>query len=172
MDDSDQSRLKAILAQRLKAVEARIEAACRRAGRSRADVTLVAVTKTISAEIAALLPSLGVLDLGESRPQELWRKAAHLSKVAPRVRWHQVGHLQRNKIEATLPLVHLIHSVDSIRLLNGLDQEAGRQQRTAVVLLEVNVSREANKHGFSPAEIPGLIKPIAGLKHVQVAGLM
>jgi len=172
MDSTTQSRLKEVLTDRLKAVEERIHAACRRAGRSRAEVTLVAVTKTISAEIAALLPSLGVLDLGESRPQELWRKAAHLSKVAPRVRWHQVGHLQRNKIEATLPLVHLIHSVDSIRLLNALDQEAGRQQRTAVVLLEVNVSREANKHGFSPAEIPGLVKPIAGLKHVQVAGLM
>ena len=172
MDTSTQSRLKEVLTERMRAVEERIHAACRRAGRSRAEVTMVAVTKTISAEIAALLPSLGVLDLGESRPQELWRKAAQLSKVAPRVRWHQVGHLQRNKIEATLPLVHLIHSVDSIRLLNGLDQEAGRQQRTAVVLLEVNVSREANKHGFSPAEIPGLVKPIAGLKHVQVAGLM
>ena len=172
MDSTTQSRLKEVLTDRLKAVEERIHAACRRAGRSRAEVTMVAVTKTISAEIAALLPSLGVLDLGESRPQELWRKAAQLSKVAPPVRWHQVGHLQRNKIEATLPLVHLIHSVDSVRLLNALDQEAGKQQGTAVVLLEVNVSREANKHGFSPAEIPGLVKPIAGLKHVQVAGLM
>jgi hypothetical protein len=131
-------------------------------------VTLVAVTKTVSAEIAALLPSLGVLDLGESRPQELWRKA----KIVPAVRWHQVGHLQRNKIEATLPLVHLIHSVDSVRLLNALDQEAAKQQRTAMVLLEVNVSREANKHGFSPEEIPDLVKPIADLKNVQVMGLM
>src|SRR5437870_1853026 len=91
MDDSDQSRLKAILAQRLKAVEARIEAACRRAGRSRADVTLVAVTKTISAEIAALLPSLDVLDLGESRPQELWRKAAHLSTITPPFCWRSTS---------------------------------------------------------------------------------
>src|SRR6266849_3937598 len=172
MDDSDQSRLKAILAQHLKAVEARIEAACRRAGRRRAEVTLVAITKTISADTAALLPSLGVLDLGENRPQELWRKAAHLSTISPSVRWHQVGHLQRNKIDATLPLVHLIHSVDSVRLLTALDQEAAKQQRTVAILLEVNVSREANKHGFSPQEIPDLDGSITGLKHVQVSGLM
>jgi uncharacterized pyridoxal phosphate-containing UPF0001 family protein len=83
MDSATQSRLKEVLTERLKAVEGRVEAACRRAGRPRAEVTMVAVTKTIGAEVAALLPSLGVLDLGESRPQELWRKAAHLSKVAP-----------------------------------------------------------------------------------------
>src|SRR5438093_9137945 len=171
MDNASQSQLKQILAERLKAVEGRMEAACRRVGRPRSEVTLVAVTKTISAEIAALLPSLGVADLGESWPQELWRKADHLSKTAPGVRWHQVGHLQRNKLEATLPLVHLIHSVDSVRLLTALEQEAAKQNRTAVVLLEVNVSREANKHGFapfSPEEIPDLVKAIVGFKHVQV----
>jgi pyridoxal phosphate enzyme (YggS family) len=172
MDSVTQSQLKQVLAERLRAVEARIEAACRRAGRSRSEVTLVAVTKTINAETAALLPSLGVLDLGESRPQELWRKAGHLSKIIPPVRWHQVGHLQRNKIEATLPLVHLIHSVDSVRLLNALEQEAAKQNGAVAVLLEVNVSREANKHGFSPEELPDLIKPVGELKHVQVSGLM
>src|SRR5262249_4253453 len=83
------------LARRLGAVEDRITAACRRAGRPRAGVTLVAVTKTVSAEAAAALHGLGVADLGESRPQELWRKAADLP---PTVRWHLVGHLQRNKI--------------------------------------------------------------------------
>ena len=187
MDSITQSQAKEVLAKRLETVEKRIEAACRRAGRSRSEVTLVAITKTVSAKIAAILPSLGVLDLGESRPQELWRKAAYLTKVgaranylglpsvAPSVRWHQVGHLQRNKVETILPLVHLIHSVDSVRLLNALEQEAAKQNRTAVVLLEVNVSREANKHGFapfSPEEIPDLVKAIAGFKHVQVTGLM
>jgi len=172
MDSANHSQTKQALAERLKTVEERIHAACQRVGRSRAEVTLLAVTKTVSAEIAAFLPSLGILDLGESRPQELWRKAEHLSKVAPAVRWHQVGHLQRNKIEATIPLVHLIHSVDSVRLLNALDQEAAKQQRTTMVLLEVNASGEASKHGFSPAEIPALAKPIADLKHVQVVGLM
>src|SRR5476651_1367124 len=96
----------------LGAVEERIVKACARAGRPRAEVTLIAVTKTVSAEVAALLPELGVRDLGESRPQELWRKAEILPKD---VRWHFIGHLQRNKIERTLPLVHMIHAVDSVR---------------------------------------------------------
>src|SRR6266581_3920282 len=91
-DPRVQERLK----DRLAAVEERIAAACARAGRSRSEVTLVAVTKTVSAELAACLPGLGVLDLGESRPQELWHKAARLPRE---VRWHLIGHLQRNKVE-------------------------------------------------------------------------
>ena len=161
--------LKTGLQQRLAQVEERIQAACTRAGRPRGDVTLVAVTKTISAEAAALLPPLGVVDLGESRPQELWRKAPLLPAT---VRWHLVGHLQRNKIERTLPLVCLLHSVDSLRLLTALDQEAGKQARQVDALLEVNASRETNKHGFAPEEVPGLAPQIAALQHVHVSGLM
>src|SRR5437764_4395935 len=111
------------LAERLAALEERLIAACRRAGRSRGEVRLVAVTKTVGPEVAALLPGLGVADLGESRPQELWRKAAALPAG---VRWHLVGHLQRNKVERTLPLCHRVHSVDSLRLLTALDDEAER----------------------------------------------
>jgi pyridoxal phosphate enzyme (YggS family) len=169
MDNATEIRIHEILAERLKTVEARIEAACRRTGRQCSEVTLVAVTKTVGPEIAGLLPSLGVLDLGESRPQELWRKAALLPKE---VRWHQVGHLQRNKIQATLPLAYLIHSVDSVRLLAALDEEAGKQNRKTEVLLEINVSGETQKHGFRPDELAGLMEPIADLKHVQVSGLM
>src|SRR5438132_1229181 len=94
------------LAANLHAVEQRIVAACARAGRARGEVTLLAVTKTVSAEVAGLLPPLGVLDLAENRPQELWRKAELLPRE---VRWHLIGHLQRNKIDRTLPLVHRIH---------------------------------------------------------------
>src|SRR5579875_430324 len=110
------------IAENLAAVEERLEAACRRAGRTRSEVKLVAVTKTVSVEVAAWLPELGVYDLGESRPQELWRKAA----VVKQVHWHLVGHLQRNKIERTLPLIERIHSVDSLRLLDALE-DACRQ---------------------------------------------
>jgi uncharacterized pyridoxal phosphate-containing UPF0001 family protein len=109
--------LHATLRSRLDAVEERLRAACRRAGRDRRDVALVAVTKTVSVEVAAALPELGVVDLGENRPQELWRKAAVLPAS---VRWHLIGHLQRNKVERTLPLVHRIHSADSLRLLHAL----------------------------------------------------
>jgi pyridoxal phosphate enzyme (YggS family) len=157
------------LRERLQAVEQRIASACRRAGRERGDVTLVAVTKTIRVEVAAWLQELGVLDLGESRPQELWRKAAALPSA---IRWHLIGHLQRNKIEQTLPLVELIHSVDSLRLLTALEEAAAKVDRPAAVLLEVNASREANKHGFTPEEVENLAEPINRLDHVQVRGLM
>jgi pyridoxal phosphate enzyme (YggS family) len=159
----------ATLMSQLHAVEECIRAACQRVGRARSEVTLVAVTKTISVELASLLPELGVLDLGENRPQELWRKAAALP---PTVRWHLIGHLQRNKLERTLPLVHLLHSVDSHRLLTALEDELARHNRTLEVLLEVNASREASKHGFTPEELPALMPQLALLRHVSIRGLM
>jgi pyridoxal phosphate enzyme (YggS family) len=158
----------ALLRERLRAVEERIRAACDRAGRRREEVTLVAVTKTVSVDVAALLPHLGQVHLGESRPQELWRKAAAL----PSLHWHLVGHLQRNKIERTLPLVQLLHSVDSMRLLQALESEAARTQRTIDALLEVNASGEASKHGFAPADVSTLAVQIAGLNWVRIRGLM
>lgn len=158
------------IAENLAAVEERLHAACRRAGRERSEVTLVAVTKTVSAETAELLPGLGVHDLGESRPQELWRKAA----VVPLVRWHLIGHLQRNKIERTLPLLSRIHSVDSLRLLRDLETAAEKlaDPRPLPALLEFNVSREASKHGFAPEEIDDIAAALAVLKYVRVDGLM
>ncbi|HMF14449.1 MAG TPA: YggS family pyridoxal phosphate-dependent enzyme [Gemmataceae bacterium] len=159
----------AVLGDRFRSVEERIQSACARAGRRREEVTLVAVTKTVSVEIACLLPAVGQFHLGESRPQELWRKAAVLP---PTVLWHLVGHLQRNKIERTLPLVHLVHSVDSLRLLTALEEEAKNRQRHVDALLEVNASGEASKHGFAPDLVPQLADAIANSKHVRVRGLM
>ena len=101
----DESRLR----NNLDGIEERIQAACARAGRLRSDVTLVAVTKNAPDEAVRLLPELGLHHLGENRPQQLWRKAALLPSA---VYWHLVGHLQRNKIDRTLPLVELIHSAD------------------------------------------------------------
>jgi PLP dependent protein len=159
-----------MLAERLAAVEARLTDACRRAGRARSEITLIAVTKTVSPEIAAMLPGLDVRDLGESRPQELWRKAA----VIPQVRWHLIGHLQRNKIERTLPLVQRIHSVDSLRLLRALDlaAETLASIKPLPVLLEFNISGEASKHGFAPADLDEVAAALPGLNQVQVDGLM
>ena len=149
----------------LDTVEERIADACARAGRRRSEITLVAVTKTVAPELAALLPELGLFDLGENRPQELWRKAATLAND---IRWHLIGHLQRNKIDRTMPLVNMIHAVDSVRLLQALEQQGKR----ANVLLEINVSGEAAKQGFSPDEAPALLPMVRDLKHVQVRGLM
>ncbi len=156
-----------VLRDRLCRVEDRLRAACARACRQRGDVTLVAVTKTVEPDVAALLIELGVRDLGENRPQELWRKAA----VLPEARWHFIGHLQRNKIERTLPLVHLVHSIDSLRLLTALD-EACRDRARPEFLLEVNASGEAAKGGFAPADVPALASALASLRHLHVAGLM
>jgi pyridoxal phosphate enzyme (YggS family) len=160
--------VKSQLAHNLDSVESRFAAACQRAGRARAEVTLVAVTKSVSLEVAKLLPELGVHDLGENRPQEFWSRAAAL----PSVRWHFIGHLQRNKVERTLPLAQLIHSVDSVRLLNALEQEAEKQQRNVNVLLEINASREPNKQGFAPDGLPALLPELAKLNRVHVNGLM
>ena len=162
------SRL-AILRDRLKAVEDRIQWACSRARRKREEVTLVAVTKSASPEVAGLLLELGHLNLGESRPQELWRKATALPAT---IHWHLIGHLQRNKIERTLPLVGLIHSVDSDRLLTALEVEAAKRQTSIEVLLEVNASGETSKHGFAAGDVQTLGSTINGLKFVQVRGLM
>lgn len=156
--------LRSFLADRLQHTRQRIDAACRRSGRQATEITLVAVTKTVSAPVAAALAELGMEDLGESRPQELWRKAAALPAT---VRWHLIGHLQRNKIERTLPLVRLIHSVDSIRLLEALDQSSN-----VPVLLEVNASREPAKHGFSIEELPSLLPRLLALRRVRIHGLM
>jgi pyridoxal phosphate enzyme (YggS family) len=161
--------LHAALASRLSSVEQRLRAACARAGRERSEVTLVAVTKTVSVEVAAALTELGVSDLGESRPQELWHKAEALPRT---LRWHLIGHLQRNKIERTLPLVCCIHSVDSLRLLTALESEAERQQRSVKALLEVNCSGEVSKQGLGPAELSELVPALVPLKRVDVVGLM
>jgi pyridoxal phosphate enzyme (YggS family) len=164
-----ESSLKTLLARRLAAVEGRLGAACSRAGRCRDEVTLVAITKTVSPAVAALLPELEIHHLGENRPQELWRKAAALPTG---VVWHLVGHLQRNKIERTLPLVQLIHSVDSIRLLNALEEGAAKRQRPIDVLLEINASREARKSGFAPEDFPALLPCLRELRYIHVQGLM
>jgi PLP dependent protein len=158
-----------VLRERLAEVEGRIGNACVRAGRKRGEVTLVAVTKTVSADIAVQLPQLGIWDLGESRPQELWKKA---KTFVPAVRWHLVGHLQRNKIEKTLPQVHMIHSGDSLRLLLFLENEAMKQERRIPVLLEVNASREPQKNGFPPEELAGLPAKVAAFQFVHIQGLM
>jgi pyridoxal phosphate enzyme (YggS family) len=155
-----------VLARNLERVQRRIEAACQRAGRPRSAVRLVAVTKYVDAATARLLWQLGVQDLGESRPQELWRKA----EAVPQARWHLVGHLQRNKVRRTLPLVHLIHSVDSQRLLECLEAEA--PPRGVDVLLEVHLSPEPSKAGFAPEELPDIAARTRSLERVRVQGLM
>ncbi len=158
------------LRRNLARVREHMAAAAARSGRLPDSVTLVAVTKYVSPEVARLLPQAGVLDLGESRPQDLWLKASALQDQA--VRWHLVGHLQRNKVVRTLPLVHLIHSADSTRLLAAIDAAAAARQRIADVLLEVNVSGQPQKHGFAPDALADALHQAARCCWVRVRGLM
>lgn len=156
-----------ILAERVAKVRERIAEAARRADRDPTGITLVAVTKTVPLKIAAIAAEL-VSDLGESRPQELWRKAA----ATPTVHWHLIGHLQRNKIDRTVPVVTLIHSADSERLLEALDAFGSRRGTPVPVLLEVNCSREAAKGGLPVESVPALSAKLASLSGVSIRGLM
>lgn len=151
-------------------VRQRMADAARRVGRAAESVRLVAVTKYVSDDAARALVSAGCTDLGESRPQELWRKAASLADLP--VRWHLIGHLQRNKLARSLPLVSLIHSGDSWRLIEAIDLEAARSRRRVPILLEVNVSGDASKHGLRPDELEPLAASLANLSWIEVRGLM
>jgi pyridoxal phosphate enzyme (YggS family) len=162
------------IADNVAAVRQRIAEAASRAGRSADSVTLVAVTKYVSAEIAQLLVEAGCRDLGESRPQELWSKAEILRPGNfGDVRWHLIGHLQRNKVRRTLSMVRLIHTVDSERLLTAIDEEARAiGTRRAEVLIEVNISGDASKTGLAASEVEPLLAAAGTMSGVSVRGLM
>ena len=144
--------------------------AARRSGRVPGAVTLVAVTKRRPLEWIRSLLVCGAVDLGENYPQELWRKAEALA-VLP-VRWHLIGHLQGNKARRTLPLIRMIHAVDSLKLLRALDALAVGRDDPPAACLQVNVSGEATKHGWSPAALAADAEAIAGCRHLPVVGLM
>lgn len=157
------------IADNLSEIRRRIAAAAR-SSRPPESVKLVAVTKYIEVSVIRELVAADCRDLGESRPQELWAKAAELSD--PSITWHLIGHLQRNKIDRTLPLVSLIHSADSLRLITAIDQAATVLDRVIPVLLEVNISGDRTKHGFTPDEMESRLVDIVGFDRVQVRGLM
>jgi pyridoxal phosphate enzyme (YggS family) len=159
-----------IIAANLRRVSERIAQAAQRAGRRPEEIKLIGVTKYVDARRARTLFEYGCANLGESRPQSLWEKAQALVDLP--VRWHMIGHLQRNKVKRTLPSIALLHSGDSLRLLQTVDEEAKLLSRTVEVLLEVNISGEAAKHGFSPDELSAVLPQIAMLSNVQVQGLM
>ncbi len=158
------------LSQNLSRVRAQIAEAAIRSGRRPADVRLVGVTKYVDLETTLALFHAGLLDLAESRPQELWRKAEALRDLP--ICWHMIGNMQRNKVERTLPLVSLLHSGDSLRLLEAVSAAAVKQGRVVETLLEVNISGDQTKHGFHPDELRSLVESINDLAGLNVRGLM
>ncbi len=150
-------------------VEARIEAACQRSGRNRNTVKLVAVSKTFPVETVAKAYAAGLRIFGENRPQELKNKVLALPDD---IEWHFIGHLQTNKIKYVAGKAQLIHSVDSMHLAQALSAFAQSRDIKPEVLVQVNTSAEASKHGFGPDEAAERFLEINELPGLQVKGLM
>jgi pyridoxal phosphate enzyme (YggS family) len=158
-----------VLAGRVARVRERIERARERAGRTDA-VTLVAVTKTHPPEVVQAAIRAGVADVGENRVQELADKVQAVGREA--VRWHLIGHLQRNKARAALPLFDLLHSLDSVRLAQALSAEAVKAGTTVRALVEVNAVGEESKGGVPADQAVDGIGQITALPGIEVLGLM
>lgn len=157
------------VAGRLAAIEARIAAACARAGRSRAEVTLVGACKQQPVESLAAAFAAGVRVFGENRVQEALAKAPALP---PEIEWHLLGPLQSNKVRMALRLFRTLHAVDRLSIAHDLEREAGRLGLELSVFLEVNLGQEETKHGFAAEELPGAARAIAARGHLRLAGLM
>ena len=157
------------IAQRLECVRQSIASACLRSGRSRDDVTLVAVTKGVSPGAIREAVAAGVRHLGENRIQEAEAKRPELAGLAPSVTWHMIGHLQTNKVKTAIGLFDIIHSVDSLHLAEAISRRASSRRR---IFLEVNVAAESSKYGFTFEELPRQHEAIARLPNIDVRGLM
>ena len=150
----------------LQEVQERIRKACQRSGRSPEDVTLIAVSKTKPVSMIREAMEAGQTVFGENKVQELCAKYEELPKD---LSWHMIGHLQRNKVKYIADKAALIHSVDSLRLAETIEQEGARHNRVIPVLIEVNVAQEESKFGVSLEETLPLIEEIAGMPHVTIA---
>lgn len=157
------------VARRVQQVKERIAAACRRAGRTPADVNLIAVSKGHPPEAVRAVHEAGVTFFGENRVQEASQK---IPLCPSTLIWHMVGHLQRNKVRKALPLFEMVHSVDSVPLVEVLERECSRLGKVMPVLVEVNVAGESSKYGVAPENLRELLDAAAGCGHLEVRGLM
>ncbi|MFV1951409.1 MAG: YggS family pyridoxal phosphate-dependent enzyme [Nitrospinota bacterium] len=157
------------IAENLENVRGRIRSAAKRAGRDPHDIKLVAVTKTVDPLKIKEAISCGVTICGENRLQEAREK---IREIGHTVRWHLIGHLQRNKVKYIFDLFDLIHSVDTIHLAREINKDAGKRGKTIDVLIQTNLSGEESKHGVEAENILDLIKDISLLKSISILGLM
>jgi hypothetical protein len=170
--------------ERYEKIQERIANAAGRVGRDSNDIHLVAVTKYASVDDVRQLVDLGHVDFGESRLQHFTQIAAQIDEYIDRrrelgepdlatpVRWHFIGHLQRNKCRRVLPLTRMIHSVDSLRIAEEIQEIAGKKNLTIEVLLQVNISRERQKTGIAPAALGYLLEQVATMPNVIPRGMM
>ena len=158
-----------MVAENLKLVEEKIQAACDKVGRSREDVTLIAVSKTKPVSMLQEAYDQGIRVFGENKVQELVDKYEVMPKD---IKWHMIGHLQRNKVKYLVGKASLIHSVDSIRLAEQIEKEYAKADEIANILIEVNMAQEESKFGITSEETEQLVREIAKFPHIRIKGLM
>jgi pyridoxal phosphate enzyme (YggS family) len=168
--------------ERVKRIKEKISSACARIGRNPGEVKLVVVTKSATIEAVKEIIRLGLTDLGENRVQQLKKvstqiadfldKADDTSALAKKVNWHMIGHLQRNKVRQVLPIVSLIHSVDTLRLAEEINTSAAKLNLHPKVLLQVNTSDEPQKYGVPVGAATHLAEQIETLPNLKLVGLM
>jgi pyridoxal phosphate enzyme (YggS family) len=158
-----------LISENIQSVEERIQAACARAGRSRDEVTLICVTKTMPVEDLRQAYDAGQRSFGENRVQEINDKFPQLPSD---IQWHMIGHLQRNKVKYLMDKAVMIHSVDSAALAQTISKEAVKAGRVMNILLEVNAAEEESKFGLTCADVLPLVREIAPLPGIHICGLM
>ena len=159
-----------MLQENYESVDKKITEACRRAGRNRDAVTLIAVSKTKPlSDIEELLQNTDAENFGENKVQELVDKYEHISRP---VKWHMIGHLQTNKVKYIIDKAELIHSVDSLKLAETIEKEAAKHDLIADILVEVNVAEEESKFGMKMEEVIPFVEKVSAFPHVRVRGLM
>ncbi len=156
------------IADNIKSVEEKIEKACQRAGRKREDVLLLAVSKTVEVPRIMEAVNLGLNELGENKPQEINRKYPEIQNV----KWHQIGHLQTNKVKYIIDKVCLVHSLDSVKLAQEIDKRGKASDIVMNVLIEINIANEEAKHGVPYEEAERLALEVSKFDNVRVKGLM
>ena len=161
--------METMLCENLKKVEDNVDAACRKAGRSRDEVTLIAVSKTKPVEMLSTIYNQGIRHFGENKVQEMCDK---MEQLPSDIRWHMIGHLQTNKVKYIVGHTTLIHSVDSLHLAKEIEKQAEKKDVTVDILVEVNIAEEESKFGIHKEETYELVRQIAALPHVHICGLM
>lgn len=158
-----------MIRENLAEVEQNIEAACKKVGRDRSEVTLIAVSKTKPVEMLQEVYDTGIRTFGENKVQEMMDKEAIMPKD---IQWHMIGHLQRNKVKYLMGKAALIHSVDSLRLAEEISSQSTKHQVETDILVEVNIAEESSKFGTTKDEAIELVAAIAKLPNIHIKGLM
>jgi len=159
------------IAQEFHTIEQRVASAARQAGRAAASVRLVAVSKRQTVAAMREAYAAGCRDFGENYVQELVDKAREMADLDG-IRWHHIGRLQRNKVKLVLPLVDHVHGLDSLRLIETIEQRAGAAQIRCAALIQVNLGEEESKSGCQPGDLRELVESASRCEHIDLRGLM